>query len=236
MEPGTGLVIKLTTWLLSQFKAIVIEKWSRRRAEAFFQTFVERLTEVDNKGKPLSELEPLLSKLIEDDFKSQILFEAYRQVYLSSSASIGPKIIAVMTARLIAENRMASSEEERLLMAAEMLSDMDLIEFSNYLSKYSPVNLEVELLEETEDSNWRKGSIALGPVNIGEYVGNWCLKMANCGLVVNDLVRKSIDYDVDDDAHVDEPGTLTTYTWKLRFQPEVLDLKGIIDSLRKVSE
>ena len=117
------------------------------------------------------------------------------------------------------------------MLAAETLSDEDFLSLCTYLSEHPPNKKhEVELYDDTEDSNWRR-EMRIGPVNISEEVGNWCLKLQNTGLVMQDVVAKTRDYEVDSERHIDIPATLTTYDWVLRFQPEVLELKRIIESL-----
>jgi hypothetical protein len=59
----------------------------------------------------------------------------------------------------------------------------------------------VKLCEEADDSNWRR-RIRIGPFNISEEVGNWCLKLQNVGLVVQDVVTHSRDYEVDSESHI----------------------------------
>lgn len=220
-------------WLAKRFQVSVVERWSRRRAEVFFETFVDRLYIVESTGKSISELEPILAEMFDDKIKSEVLFEAYRKVCLSASSSLGPRIIAVITARLVKQGRIASAEEERMLMVAETFNDRDLIEFSEYLSKHSLKNCEVDLCKDTEDSNW-DNAVTIGPINLGENVGNWCLKLVNCGLATQDIAKHSESYKEDSERHIDQDGTLTTYTWKLVFQAEVLELKTIIEGLRQL--
>jgi hypothetical protein len=230
MDPVTGYVVKAgASWLGSKFKALVIDRWARHRAEAFFEAFVEELAASDDSGQPLSNMEPILEEMLSDKMKSEALFDAYRRVSLSASRDFGPRIIAVVTARIVAGQRLAEPAEERLMMAAEILNDDDLLSFCAYVSEHPPDrNYEVKIHEESDDSSWRR-DISIGPLEIS----NWCLKLQNIGLVVQDVVTRSWDYGVDPENHVDVPGTATKYTWILRFQEEVLELKGIIESLRK---
>jgi hypothetical protein len=235
IDPVTAVAFKTSiSWLANKFKTSIIEKWSRRRAEAFFETFVERLSFIDACNGPLKEIEPLLLELLENEQNSEIMFEAYRTVCLSASASLGPRIIAVITARLIGEGRKALPEEERMLMVAESFGDQDLIDLADYLSTHALKNYEIDLGRDTEDLNYWGSSHTsrIGPMNLGEEVGNWCLKLANCGLVVQDIAKESLKYREDSEHHIDEPGTLPTYTWKLVFQSEVLELKKIIEQLK----
>lgn len=233
IDPITAVALKTgTSWLAAQFKHSVIERWSRRRAEAFFQTFVQHVAAADREGEGLHGLEPMLAAIIEDDVKSEVLFDAYRKVCLSASASIGPRVIAVVTARLVIQGRAASPEEECLLMAAEMLSDSDFAELCDYLSQHTPSEGAIKLFDESEDSNWRTGSISIGPADLGEFVGNWCVRLASIGLAAQEIQKELHDYRADSERHIDEDGTLTTYTWNLVLRSEVLELKRIVEELR----
>lgn len=229
MEP-TALATKAVTWLLNRFGKAVIERWSRRRAEAFFKQFVAQVTEIDSKGGSFDSIEHVLTELIEDDNKSEVLFESYRRVCLSASVSLGPRIIALLTARLVAESRNATDEEERIFMAAESLSDSELMNMYTYFSENNFDNGEIEIHRKNRDSNW-SSPISTGPVNLGEFVGNWCLKLHNCGLVVQDLVLETQNYEIDSERYVDEPGTLAIYIWKLRFEAKVFELASLIGNL-----
>src|SRR5258708_35858215 len=70
-----------------------------------------------------------LTAILEDEAKSEVLFEAYRRVCLSTSKRLGPRIVGLLTGRLVLEGRMADDTEERIFAAAESLSDAELIEF-----------------------------------------------------------------------------------------------------------
>jgi hypothetical protein len=227
MDPVTGIVVKAgASWLGSKFKALVIDRWARRRAEAFFESFVEELAANNETGQPLSNMEPILSAMLGDELKSDVLFDAYRRVSFSASPFIGPRIIAVLTARLVADNRLAEANEERIMLAAEMLNDHDFASLCTYLSIH-PLDKKYDvMLSGIKDSpNWRY-EISIGQANLGEEVGNWCLKLQTIGLVVQDVVTRQMD----------RPGTITSYVRMLRFQPEVLELKSIIEGLRGAGE
>jgi hypothetical protein len=204
----------------------------RRRAEAFFDTFVAELAARDQTEQSLSSLEPMLAEMLGDELKSQVLFDAYRRVSLSASPSIGPRIIAVLTARLIAANRVANADEERLMLSAEILNDRDVVSFCIYLSEH-PLDkgYELKLFDAADESNALHRAMRIGPVNVAEEVGNWCLKLQSTGLVVQDVATEARHYRADLESHIDTSGTITTYVWLLRFRPEVLELKSIIEGL-----
>ena len=150
MDPITALAIKAgASWLGPKFKTLVIDRWARRRAEAFFATFLEELAATDDTGQPLSNMEPMLAEMLIDDIKSQVLFDAYRRVSLSASPSLGPRIIAVLKARLIRQGRAAKPEEERLMMVAETFSDDELLALCTYLGEHTLENYQVKISDDT---------------------------------------------------------------------------------------
>ena len=111
MEPATvGLYLgkKVLDQFSKRFAKDVIERWSRRRAINFFGAFVETIGE----GKPEIEVATKLDELLESDTNQEILFEAYRMVSLSRSREIGPRAIALMTAKVVLEGRQFDSLEE----------------------------------------------------------------------------------------------------------------------------
>jgi len=107
------------------------------------------------------------------------------------------------------------------------------VSLCTYLSEH-PLDKCHELKLTDQTANW-PGDTNIGPLNLGEWVGNWCLKLQTNGLVVQDIASESRHYRADPEAHIDEPGISVTYTWTLWFQPEVLELKRIIEGLRGVA-
>ena len=58
--------------------------------------------------------EEMLTKIVEDDELYEQMYETYRSVMLSKSRSIGPRMMALLAARLIIEGRTANEEEEAI--------------------------------------------------------------------------------------------------------------------------
>ena len=77
---------------------------SRRRAQAFLETFLEEL-----KLSPTPEgeerINAYLDRIARNELESEILFESYRRVALSKSKTLGPKVCALLTATLLSEGR-----------------------------------------------------------------------------------------------------------------------------------
>ncbi|HAO80199.1 MAG TPA: hypothetical protein DCQ92_14770, partial [Verrucomicrobia subdivision 3 bacterium] len=105
-----------------KFTSAVIERWTRFRAEKFFEAFVEVLSEEMKDGIESPDVDKALETLLKDEVKSEVLYDAYRRVCFSTSKTIGPKVIGLLTGYLVFEGRMASEGEERAFQAAESLS------------------------------------------------------------------------------------------------------------------
>jgi hypothetical protein len=87
MDPLSSLLVghaasKLLDKFGSSFRTHVIDRWSRRRAEEFFVQFYEEVSR-QRDGVTSDTLDELLSKMVEDEVCSEILFDAYRRVALS---------------------------------------------------------------------------------------------------------------------------------------------------------
>lgn len=239
MDPATIWAVKAGAGLLAGrlktlFKEHVIDKWTKRRAEAFFETFVERLVAAEKAKQPIGDLGPMLAEMLDDEAKSEAMFDAYRRVSMSASKDLGPRIIAVITARLISQERQATPQEERLFMAAETLNDAEFSEFSEYISSH-PINNNnmIEIWSDLEYSSDSRTSVIVSPSNLGESVGNWCLKISNLGLVAECINKKSEIYSGKGEGfYGEDSGIHTIYTGALEFEPEALELKALVEELR----
>jgi hypothetical protein len=75
MPLTTITVLKATEFLTStiteKFRGLIIERWTRYRAERFFRGFVEALGLELKSGVQTDELDNLLTKILTDDTKSK---------------------------------------------------------------------------------------------------------------------------------------------------------------------
>lgn len=107
----------------------VIERWSRQRAVSFYRTLIWHLSQ-DIPDR--DEVEARLNRAVEDEATSEVIFDAYRAVSLSRSKTLGPRVIAVLTSRIIQrDSPVATGSEEMVFAAAEALSDVDFRCFMN---------------------------------------------------------------------------------------------------------
>lgn len=187
MDPVSSLLIghaagKLLDAVGVGFRTNVIERWSRHRAEQFFRTFCE---EVARRDQPESEqdLHQSLNQILEDEECSEVLFDAYRRVAMSRSKSVGPRIVALLTAEIVGERRTATDDEDVLFAAAEQLTDDDLDQFVAFIAKErsrggrlatreTGTSLEIPWGEHQFDSAWKSSRPeSVSSPNLGEELG-----------------------------------------------------------------
>ncbi|MUJ26327.1 hypothetical protein [Aliivibrio fischeri] len=127
MEIISKSMSSIASSLAKSFASNVIEKWTRRRAENFFEAFQNEIMEKRQIGDDFVHIEQEIEKIISTEIGSEILFDAYRRVSLSKSKHIGPKIIGLLTAEICLEKRVANEFEEMIFSFAENLNDIEMI-------------------------------------------------------------------------------------------------------------
>lgn len=238
MDPVSSLLIghaagKLLDKFGSSFRAHVIERWSRRRAEEFIVQFCEEVSR--QHGTTPQELGEALTRITEDEVCSEILFDAYRRLALSRSRVLGPRIIALLTAELVGEKRIASDAEDAILLAAENLSDGELVAFARFVREEQAKSagdkgLRIRWCEEQFDSNWPyKQTVSTGPLDLEECLGRWAAKMKSYGIIKDEVQERQFDYEEDSERHIDEPGTIREIVWWINVPFEYLKLADLID-------
>ena len=66
------------------------------------------------KGDFSDSLMQIPAKTLDDGYATEVLLDAYRRVALSHSKTIGTRVVALLTARLLIEKRDANSAEETM--------------------------------------------------------------------------------------------------------------------------
>jgi hypothetical protein len=248
MDPATvaGVVGKLV-WNKALSKAAdkllsgAVSAARDRRAQAFVRSFVEAVAG-DSAADPAT-VSAKLEELSKSETFREALFMAYRRVALSASKDTGPRFIALLTARLIRDQRPPTEVEERLLNAAETLSDTDFQEVVEFLDATETAKGkgqgEVEehagwiwrrLHTEVDDSSWPRGEVDLSAVNFADELGIWALKLRNAGLVMDRVVLRRVPYSEDSERGVDQPGTETRWSWWVIVREELLHFGSLIKS------
>ena len=250
MEPITSLLASQATdsaigGIASMLKKHVVERWTRHRANAFFDEFKLSVHE-SNSENPSHQLAEMLDKLFTNEMNSEILFDAYRSVCLSRSKDIGPRIIALVVAEVTLEERDLTEDEERMLLAAENLSDSELTEFYEFTQEqrssvikqdcderiFRNGSLRFKWCTKQFDSNWPKTSeTPIAPLNLATHIGSWAEKLSRYGLLIDDLTEKQWDYEEEGERHIDEPGSVREITWWIEIPVEGFKLADLIKKI-----
>ena len=193
--------------LAKRFGKAVVERWTRYRAEQFFQAFVEALGFETMSASESKEVDERLAAMLEDETKSQVLFDAYRRVCFSTSKRLGPQIVGLLTGRLVLEGRMADPTEESVFAAAESLSDGDLLDFMKsyheYRGKAQGVtdfqaehhmvgkSVVVRWYAESANPDGLSGSdLEIGPLDWDAALGRWAAKLRQTGLITERVQQR----------------------------------------------
>lgn len=229
---GTGwLAEQAGAKFLEKFAHNVLERWSQHRRKEFFNSFCDEFRKELAIKEPLSQVDEALEKLINKDKHTEILFEAYRQVSLAKSKTLGPRIIGYLTATLIIKEQEADDDDQMIFEIAEKSSDADLLAFANFydenvehskkadktiynvtLNKYGELRILFD--KESFNTTWRKeGAINLPPPNLADFIGDWAVRYKNLGVLIEEVSEKTIEYRADSERHIDEDGTERTITW-----------------------
>ncbi|SRR6266568_2228478 len=190
----------------ARFKTAVIEKWSKHRAEQFFDSFVQALACYDLNLADETFVKRKLEGLFGDEIRTEVLYDAYRQVAFTASKNIGPRIIGILVARLVHFGRRANEHEEKILMAAEQLNDGEFENFGVFFQsvldseeflrkrefgkereydvwKQKDGNFEITLDSKKTDSSSRFPASFSTAIDLDKRFGTWALKLQSIGLL-----------------------------------------------------
>jgi len=220
---------KLADKFIDSFRRNVIERWSRRRAEEFFEAFVAAVVSPDIAP---NEIESRLSELIADEEKSEVLFDAYRRVCLSRAKVVGPRAIGLLTGRIIGEGRVASGIEETWFQVFEDLDDMELLAAQDFYAaafskarsgKKTDYYLHARTLEiewTVESANFNEENVDRSLLNLHEALGPWAAKLERLGLISVRQVETVRDLDTEFDKHITADGKVRMLAHKIVLQRE----------------
>jgi hypothetical protein len=247
LDYGTG---KATDLLLESFKKNIIERWSKWRTKKFLETFYKEFSLLLN-SPDTKKLNSILNSILQNEDRSEALFEAYRRVCLSRSKNIGPCIIGFITAKIISEKRAAKPSEEIIFSAAENLNDDELIEFEYFISKHGKKadikndevffdnlgNLKIRWKREVRDSNWHRNTeLSISPLNLISDLGIWASKLKDLGILSDTVVEKILHYEEDSDRHIDQDGQERSITWWISINKEFFLLSELIERFAETEE
>lgn len=241
MEPLSALVTGYATDKLTEFgerlvRKHVIERWTRRRAIEFYRSFCATLLSQNPTG---AQLEQMLDELLQDDARSEVVFEAYRMVCLAKSKTVGPRIIAVLVAEIVQRDGIADDEEEMLLAAAEQLSDNEFLSLAAKLAKLPKPDkwgdIEVTLEKRQIDSNLSNRHTEIGNGSIANILGVWAGKLESLGFLTQSVTEEAYRYQEDSERHIDMDGSVREITWKVTFHSPSARLAKLVERVSSES-
>jgi hypothetical protein len=225
--PKSGLSIASS--LAKSFASNVIERWTRHRAERFFEEFQNRLIECRIKGDSQVEIAEEIEAILATDLGSEVVFDSYRRVSIARSKDIGPRIIGILTAEICAEFRNADDFEELIFSVADTLNDKELIEISSTINEWLELSkkpgrkgnlfgsayveggelkyvLDHDVIENISHVANSK-EIDLSTDGIYEEFGSGVQKLRNLGILTIGVQQSTFSYKEDSERHIDQDGT-----------------------------
>lgn len=226
----------------------VIEGWSKRRAQEFFDVFCRHVADA---AATSGDIAVDLSNVLGTDVARNVVFDAYRSVCLSRSRLLGPRVIALITARLVNQQREANDEEDQLLAAAEELTDDELRGVRNKVAELERIldgkarpgeNADVQReygtalmvtvrteMVPADIGSSTGGHVSLAPLNLAMELGLWAAKLERIGLVYTDMLEKPHVEREDSERHVDYDHFYRDVRWLMSYTAGATELARLVD-------
>lgn len=232
---------KLMENLVKRFQSDVIQKWTKQRAQKFFETFCEEIGKETALYKN-DNADALLEMILEDEKHSEVLFDSYRRVCMARSKDMGPRIIGLLTAQLISKGIQAGNDEEQIFMAAEQMMDDELVAFAEFYEQYEKEaqdekkketarfnkagGLEILWSEDQISSSSPSSETPSGPLNLIECIGSWALKLKLLGMLSDDIKERQRDYA--NDYRSNQEGIVRYISWWIYISASGAQFKELI--------
>ncbi|EJC7018485.1 hypothetical protein BBM20_17660 [Vibrio parahaemolyticus] len=247
----------LASSLVKSFTTNVIERWTRHRAECFFQEFQNYLQQNRITGDVSQDIAQEIEELLSTEHGSEVIFDSYRRVSIARSKNIGPRIIGVLTAELCLEERVADESEELIFSVAETLNDAELTDVSytinNWIqsaenddsqrkrSRYSYIESEeVKYIVDRdviEDISYVSNSkIDLSVDNLYEDFGSGIQKLKNLGVLSSRVQQSTFSYTEDSERYIDQDGTAQVTVKLIAFPLRYRRLLTLIEQMSLQAE
>lgn len=226
---------------VDRFAAAIIRPCAERRAHAFFHQLVQELVTETGGTDNAEAVSAALDQVLTRGSARETVFEFYRQSVLSRSKVVGPRLLALLAARLIGEHRKLTAVEQQLCELAEACTDEDLAEFAAYFAtitggtspnyaervKKDPIGYIVRLDQQYSDSNW-PSVMRAGPLNLALALGGWGAKFERVGAIEQRIETSSKAYKEDSERYIDMPGLLHSVEWYALFGDVCSELAELI--------
>jgi len=177
---------------VDRFALAVIRPCSERRAREYFRKLAEVLAPEPHQTLSEDAISKALDRVAEHHTARETAFEFYRQAVLSRSKELGPRILAILAAGVIRDNRTPTAAEQQLADVAETCTDDELTQFTDCFRKITdgvvPKGATKVTAHENEyvvelgsDSG---SSVFVSELNLSVEMGVWAAKLERAGVIV----------------------------------------------------
>lgn len=226
---------------VDRLAAAIIRPCAERRAHAYFHQLADALTSKTNATESAEAIDAALDRVLKRDSARETVFEFYRQSVLSRSKELGPRLLALLAARLIGEDRKPTLAEQQVAEIAEACTDDDLAQFAGYFATIAggtspnhpervrtvPAGYLVRLDQETSDSN-RPSTMRAGPLNLATELGGWAAKFERAGAIEQHIETSSKKYEADGGRFFPDAGVTQRIEWSAFFGDACRELAELI--------
>lgn len=213
---------------VDRLAATVIRPCAERRAHAFFHQLADTLATETGQTDNAEAINAALDRVMKRDSARETVFEFYRQSVLSRSKEVGPRLLAILAARLVGDDRKPTAAEQQVAEIAEACTDDDLAQFAEYFATIkdgtSPKHAEcvrvvtaghlVRLDQETSDSNW-PSAMRAGPLNLASELGPWAAKFERVGAIEQHIETIDEAYPADGERFDPSAGVTHRIEWSV---------------------
>lgn len=229
--------------VVDSFASAIIRPCAERRAHAYFRKLAEEVAGTDVTDDQPELIAAALDAVTKKETARETVFEFYRHSVLSRSREIGPRLLALIAARLINADRKPTVAEQEVAEIAEACTDEDFSEFAAYYQslrkgstpKHServrvvPAGYLVLLNYNGSDSSDSSSTVGAGPLNLSTELGRWAAKMEHVGavqqLIETAAERHGIIFDERGDT---EAGTRYRTEWSVFFGETCQELARLL--------
>lgn len=180
---------------VDKLAAAIVRPCAERRARAYFQQLAAAVVDADAGDMDSERISAALDAVTKDEPAREAVFEYYRQSVLSRSKETGPRLLALIAARLIQNHRKPTSAEQTIAEIAEVCTDEDLAEFAAYYQslidgtmpmhaehvRKVPAGFLVLLDSAGSESGEASSSVPAGPLSLAAELGRWAAKIEHVG-------------------------------------------------------
>lgn len=184
-------------FLVDKLAAAVVQPCAERRAHAYFRQLAQCMAGAESEEACPEKLATALDAVTRNSPASETVFEFYRRSVLSRTKEVGPRLMAMVAARVLAACRKPTDAEEEIAELAEICTDEDFSEFATYYKSLEegtshknservstvPGGYSVVVYTDGSDTSDSHSAVAAGPLNLSSDLGRWAGKMERVGVI-----------------------------------------------------